>query len=398
MIITKTAVAGKKTKGDIEITIRPFEERTISLTSSIDKLYGTKIKAEIEAELDRLGVMNASVVAVDDGALDYVISARVEAAVIAASDDPAPFKAAKEDNAIEIDRLRRSRLYIPGNNPNLFVNAPVFGADMILLDLEDSVPPSEKHATRYLVRNLLLTGRLGASEAAVRINQLSGPFGLDDIEIIAPAGPSIIALPKAETAQDVRDLTAEIERIQQRAGTQHKIGIMPIIESALGVVNAPEIASADGVVVLAFGAEDFTKDIGAERTRDGKEQLFARQSVICAAKAFGRLASDTVFSDFGDTEGLIESTREGKALGFDGRGLIHPGQVAPVHEVYTPSPDELLFAVKVVAAAERAEAEGSGVVAIGSKMIDAPIVARAQRVIATAEKLAIPLPSIEEEK
>ncbi len=395
MKIVRKAVAGRQNKGDIQITIRPFEERTLALKSSISSLYGKKISEDINNELDRLGVIGASVEAVDDGSLAYVIAARVEAAVAAASDDPAPFKTAQKNHSFEPERLRRSRLYIPGNNPYLFVNASLYGADMLLFDLEDSVPPAEKHATRYLVRNLLLDDRLGTAEIAVRINQLSGPFGLADLEIVVPAGPAVIALPKAESKAEVERLSAEIARIQTAAGTKHKIAIMPIIESALGVVKAPEIASAEGVIILAFGAEDFTKDIGAERTREGKEHLFARCSVVCAAKAYGRLASDTVYSDFGDIEGLVASTKEGRSLGFDGRGMIHPAQVAPVHEVFAPKHDELIFAVKAIAAAEEAERSGSGVVAIGSKMIDAPIIARAKRTIDMAVKMGIELPKIE---
>lgn len=395
MLIIREATAGRQKKGDIHITLRPFEERTLHFKSTIGKLYGKKIEQEISAELDRLGVIGVAVKAIDDGALSYVISARVEAAVIAASDDIAPFKKADDNHSFDPDRLRRSRLYIPGNNPNLFVNVACFGGDMLLFDLEDSVTPSEKQATRYLVRNLILENRFRDSEVAVRINQLSGPFGMKDLEVIVPAGPAIIVLPKAESAEDVEALTSKIQEIQSEVNTRHKIAIMPIIESALGVVKAPEIASVNGVIMLAFGAEDFTKDIGAERTREGKEHFFARCSVVCAAKAYGRLASDTVFSDFGDVEGLIASTEEGKSLGFDGRGMIHPSQVEPVHKIYTPSEQEILFSIKAILAAQKAEEEGSGVVAIGNKMIDAPIIARARRIISIANKLGLKLPEIE---
>jgi len=396
MKILKKGVAGRAQKGDIRVSVRPAKGRRIVLESSIERLYGERIRAEIDVELDRLGLNDVAVEAVDDGAFDYVIAARVEAA-IAAAGAPTPYKPSEQTARFDSERLRRSRLYIPGNNPNLYANARFFGADMLLFDLEDSVPPTDKQATRYLVRNFLLLRRMGESEAAVRINPLSSVFGIDDLEVIVPAGPELIALPKAESAADVEKVISEIERIQAAAGTHHKIGIMPIIESALGVVNAAEIAAVDGVVMLAFGAEDFTRDIGAARTREGREHFVARCNVVYAARAHGRFVSDTVYSDFGDIEGLIASTEESRSLGFDGRGLIHPSQIEPVHKVFSPREDELVYAMKVVRAAKEAEESGSGVVSIGRKMIDAPIIDRARRLIAIAEKSGIPLPEPAEE-
>ncbi len=392
MKIIDEGVAGRAGKGDIQVTVKPAEKRSIDLRSSIERLFGDNIRREIDAELDRLGVNGVALTAIDDGVLDYVIAARVEAAIAAATSEPTPYRPSERAFEFDPGRLHRSRLYVPGNNPSLSVNAWLFGADMILFDLEDSVPPSEKQASRYLVRNTLLVRRLGESEAAVRINSLSGDYGIDDLEVVVPSGPEVIALPKAESAADIELLKSEIVRIQAAAGTNHKIGIMPIIESAIGVVKAPEIAAVDGVVMLTFGAEDFTKDIGTARTREGKEHFVARCNIVCAAKAYGRFVSDTVYSDFGDIDGLIASTEESKSIGFDGRGLIHPLQVEPVHEVFAPNNDELLYAVRVVRAAEEAEKAGVGAISIGSKMIDPPIVARARGLIAIAVRSGIPLP------
>ncbi|MCD6418666.1 HpcH/HpaI aldolase/citrate lyase family protein [bacterium] len=286
------------------------------------------------------------------------------------------------------DKLRRSRLYMPGNNPYLSQNAFLFGADCIILDLEDSVPPSEKFSSRILVRNILKNVDFGDAEKTVRINPLSSPYGRDDLEEIVPAEPDAIFIPKAETADDVRIVDEIVAEIKAKHKIDKEIFYMPIIESAKGVWNAFEIASAtENVVLLAFGAEDFTRDIGAQRTRDGREQFVARSLVVLGAKAAGVQASDTVWSDIEDVEGLRKSTIEAKELGFDGKGAIHPSQVEIINELFSPTPEEIDYAKKVIAAFEEAKARGDGVIAIGRKMIDAPVVARAQRIIKMAQKI-----------
>ena len=285
-------------------------------------------------------------------------------------------------------KLRRSRLYMPGNNPYLSQNAFLFGADCIILDLEDSVPPSEKFDTRILVREILRNVDFGGTEKTVRINQMSSPYGRNDLEEIIPALPDAIFIPKAETADDVRIVDEIVAEIKAKHKIDKEIFYMPIIESAKGVWNAFDIASAsENVVLLAFGAEDFTRDIGAQRTREGKEQFVARSMVVLGAKAAGVQASDTVWSDIEDVEGLRNSTIEAKELGFDGKGAIHPSQVDIINEIFNPTPDEIEYAKKVIAAFEEAKSRGDGVIAIGRKMIDAPVVARAQRILELAEKI-----------
>lgn len=286
------------------------------------------------------------------------------------------------------DRLRRSRLYMPGNNPYLSQNAFIFGADSIILDLEDSVPPAEKFASRILVRNILKNVEFGDTEKAVRINPLWSPFGRADLEEIIPAEPEIVLIPKTECGDDIRIVDDIIRDIKQKHGIESDIFYIPIIESAKGVWNAFDIASAsDWIASLAFGAEDFTKDIGARRSRDGREQFVARSMVVLGAKAAGVQASDTVWSDIDDVEGLKKSAQEARELGFDGKGAIHPEQVKIINSIFNPTADEIEYAKKVVAAFDEAEARGSGVVALGRKMIDPPVVARAQRIIKLAEKI-----------
>ena len=288
------------------------------------------------------------------------------------------------------DRIRRSRLYMPGNTPYLSQNAFLFGADCIILDLEDSVPPAEKFATRILVREILKNVDFADTEKTVRINPISSPYGRADLEEIIPALPDGIFIPKAETADDVRVVDEIVQEIKAKHGIDKEIYYMPIIESAKGVWNAYEIASASPrVVMVAFGAEDFTRDIGAQRTREGREQFVARSMVVLGAKAAGVQASDTVWSDIDDVEGLRASAQEARELGFDGKGAIHPSQVKIINEVFSPTPEEIEYAKKVVAAFEEAQKRGSAVVALGRKMIDPPVVARAQRILRMAEKMGL---------
>lgn len=291
-----------------------------------------------------------------------------------------------------MDRLRRTRLYVPGNTPDLMINCGLFGADAVILDLEDSVSPPEKDAARYLIRNAIDTLDFGTSELIVRVNPYNSPYGRDDLEVIVPAGPDVILIPKCETAEDVTVVAEAIARLEKATGLSKTIKLMPLIETCKGVMHAYEICRAsDRTVAVNFGAEDYTADLGVERTREGKEHLFARQMIVTAAKACGIMALDTVYSDIEDVEGLIAATQESMALGFDGRGIIHPSQIEPIHNVYRPTPERIAYAQKVVAALAEAKAKGLGVAALGSKMIDAPVVARAEKILALAKAVcAIP--------
>jgi len=285
------------------------------------------------------------------------------------------------------DKLRRSRLYMPGNNPYLSQNAFLFGSDCIILDLEDSVHPSEKLASRILVREILRNVQFSDTEKTVRINPVSSPFGKKDLEEVIPAEPDAIFIPKAESADDIHIVDEIVQELKNKHNISKGIYYMPIIESAKGVWNAFEIASSSpAIVLLAFGAEDFTRDIGAQRTRDSREQFVARSMVVLGAKAAGVQASDTVWSNIEDIEGLESSTREAKELGFDGKGAIHPSQVEIINRVFNPTGDEIEYAKRVVTAFDEAQAKGSAVVALGRKMIDPPVVARAQRILELAAK------------
>jgi citrate lyase subunit beta/citryl-CoA lyase len=260
------------------------------------------------------------------------------------------------------------------------VNAGLHRPDGIILDLEDSVAPPEKDAARLLVRNALRTVDFLGAERMVRINQ--GDLGLADLASIVPQRPNVILLPKVEDPGQVQEADLRIAELRERVGVRESIWLMPIIESALGGVRAYEIARASAsVVALAVGLEDYTADIGVQRTNEGRESFYLRSQVVNAARAARVQPIDTVFSDVGDMEGLRASVVEAKALGFDGKGCIHPRQIPVIHEAFAPEGAELEKAKRIVRAFREAQAKGLGVVSLGAKMIDPPVVKRAEHTI-----------------
>ena len=282
--------------------------------------------------------------------------------------------------------MRRSRLYLPGNEPKFFINAGLHKPDGVILDLEDSVAPSEKESARYLVRNALRSVDFYGCERMVRINQL--PFGIKDLEFVIPHSAQVILIPKCETAEQVIEVETEIIKLKDLNKIKHEIFLMPIIESALGVINSYNIASASKLnCALTIGLEDYTADIGTQRTDEGRESFFARSMVVNAAKAAGIQAIDTVYSDVGNMEGLRESVLEAKSLGFEGKGCIHPRQIQVVHEAFAPTEQEIEKAKRIVDAFKEAEKKGLGVVSLGSKMIDPPVVKRALKIMELINRL-----------
>lgn len=291
-----------------------------------------------------------------------------------------------------MDRLRRSRIYLPGNRPRMIQKGPGLGADAVILDLEDSVSPEQKDAARFLVTRAIDTINFGLSEVMVRINPVAHG-GLIDLEKVLIAGPDSIVVPKCESKEDV----LAVEDAITRANPKKPVSILPMIETAKGILSAYEVASASSMVdAITFGGEDFTQDIGATRTKGGKEIFWGRSLVVIAAKAAGVQALDTVFSDIKDEEGLRSDTEEIKQLGFDGRAAIHPAQIEIIHECFAPSEKEMQNAANVLYAAEIARQEGKGVAVVRGKMIDKPIIERAQKLIRFAERLqvAVPAPTI----
>jgi citrate lyase subunit beta/citryl-CoA lyase len=287
---------------------------------------------------------------------------------------------------MERKRLRRSMMFVPGNNPGMIKDAGIYGADSIMFDLEDSVSIAEKDAARFLVYQALRTLDFGTKEIVVRINDLESGLGIRDLEAIVRAGVHIVRLPKTDSAQDVADCEQEIARIEREAGIlEGRTGMMAAIESANGVLNAKEIAfSSDRLIGIALGAEDYVTDLKTTRS-DGTELLFARCMILNAARAAGIDALDTVFADVNDEAGFIEEVKLIKKLGFDGKSIINPRQIEPLHKAFMPSEADLEKARAVMDAIAEAEARGSGVASLKGKMIDRPVVLRAQRMLALAD-------------
>ena len=291
-------------------------------------------------------------------------------------------------NASPRDRLRRSRLYLPGSEPKYFINAGLHGPDAIILDLEDSVHHAEKDAARILVRNTLRSVDFGGCERMVRINQL--PLGLEDLAEVIPEQPDLVLVPKVEHPAQIAEVDRVIDELKLRHSISRTIWLMPILESALGIENAFAIAAASSnVAALTIGLEDYTADLNVTKTADGRESLYARTRLVNAARAVGIQAIDSVFGDVGDMEALREWAENSRALGFEGMGCIHPLQIPVIHAAFAPSQTEIEKAQRIVAAFEEAQRRGLGVVSLGSKMIDPPVVQRAQKLVARAKRMKL---------
>jgi citrate lyase subunit beta / citryl-CoA lyase len=383
--------SGPKIRSDCEIVL---EQRSggginIDLTSKVKVLYGESIKKLVAEVLDYFGIKHADVKINDSGALPFVIAARIESAVKQLIDtdlEYLPEFHEKNNYSTTRDRFRFSRLYLPGNAPGLMINAGLHSADGIILDLEDSVAPEKKDEARILVRNALRQIDFCGAERMVRINQ--GKRGLEDLHSVIPHNVNMVLLPKCEDAGYIKLVEEEIYAIKRKFNLKSNVFLMPIIESALGIENSFEIArGSENVVAIAIGLEDYTADLGVARTIEGKESFYARTRLVVAAKAAGIQPIDSVFSDVGDMEALRQNVLSSKALGFEGMGCIHPRQIPVIKNGFAPDRNEIEKSKKIVLAFETAKLKGLGVVALGSKMIDPPVVARAQKIIDLAVRL-----------
>jgi citrate lyase subunit beta/citryl-CoA lyase len=276
-------------------------------------------------------------------------------------------------------------MFVPGNNPAMMSDAFIYGPDSNMLDLEDSVTMAEKDAARLLVHNALKTIDYGNTEMVVRINPLTTPFGKKDVEAVVTAGVHVIRMPKTETAEEVVELEQEIEKVEERLGCVGRTQIMAAIESTKGIINAYAIATASKRMMgIALGAEDYCANLKTQRTTSGEELLLARETIVVAARAAGIDALDTVFSNLNDMETFRKEVELIKHLGFDGKSIINPRQIEIINEIFTPTQKDIDKAKAIMGAIKEAEAKGSGVIALNGKMIDKPVVIRAQRTIELA--------------
>ncbi len=385
--------SGPKIRSDCEMT---FELRdgggiVIDLKSKVEVQYGGSIKKLCAEILNYFGVRDAFLRIDDSGALPFVIAARLESAIkklTVTELEYLPELLEENKYSTSSGRFRFSRLYLPGNTPSMMINAGLHSADGIILDLEDSVSPEKKDEARILVRNALRQVNFNGAERMVRINQ--GERGMKDLEFVVPHNVNLILIPKCEDAPTVRNIENRISEIKAKSELNNPVYLMPIIETALGVEMSFEIArSAASVVAIAVGLEDLTADMGVPRTKEGNETLYARTRIVNAAKAAGIQPIDSVFSDVDDMEALRQNVLSSKTLGFEGMGCIHPRQIPVIRQGFAPGQEEIEKSKKIVLAFENARSKGLGVVALGSKMIDPPVVARAQKIIDLAVRLGL---------
>lgn len=284
--------------------------------------------------------------------------------------------------------MRRSMLFLPGNSPNILLNADFLGSDSIILDLEDAVAPTEKDSARILVRNAIKSLEY-TREVIVRINPVDSPYWQNDLQQIIPVKPDMIMPTKVSCANDVKIISEYIEKMEKECGLEiGSVSIIPLIETALGVENAYEIASSDKRVKAIFlGGEDLTADLRCKRTKEGQEIFYARSRMVMAARAAGVDVYDTPWTDVEDYDGLVKDASFAKSLGFSGKASISPRHIPFINEVFSPTEEEIQYAKDVFETIEKAKAEGKGVVSLRGKMIDAPIVARARQVLEAAEAM-----------
>lgn len=288
-------------------------------------------------------------------------------------------------------RLRRTMMFLPGSNAGMVKDAYIYGADSLMFDLEDAVALTEKDSARLLVYNAIKNVDYGNTELVVRVNALDSPYGRDDIEAVVRAGVDVIRLPKTETAQDILDVEAVIEEVEKKIGREvGSTKMMAAIESALGIINAYDICKASKRLIgVAIGAEDYVTNMKTKRFPDGMELLGARTQLIIAARAAGIACFDTVYSDVDNEEGFRNEVKLIHQLGFDGKSVINPRQIAPVNEIYTPTDAEIKKSINVVRAAKDAAERGLGVISLNGKMIDKPIIERAERVLELAKAAGV---------
>ena len=287
--------------------------------------------------------------------------------------------------------MRRSMLFLPGNAPNMIINGDSLGADSIILDLEDAVSPDEKDAARLLVKNAIQEMGFVGVEVTVRINAIDTAYWKDDLDAIVPLKPDLIMPPKASSAADMKTLDAYIAEVEARSNIPvGTIKLIPLIETALGVERAFEIASAcPRVSALFLGGEDLTADLRCKRTKAGNEIDYARKRLVCAARAAGIDVYDTPFTDVNDDEGIVVDAEYAKSLGFTGKSAIAPRHVRTINEVFSPSMADIEYAKLVFEAIRIGKLQGKGAVSLRGKMIDKPIVERARQTLEAAKQLGI---------
>lgn len=279
--------------------------------------------------------------------------------------------------------LARTLLFTPGNLPRMMVDIDVLGADVVILDLEDAITPSQKDSARIMVKNFLKTTKSFISEIAVRINDITTEYFNRDLEVIVPVCSGYIMVPKINNADDIRFIDDAVAKKEVEYGLKPgSVKIIAILETASGIVNAYDIAAASKrIEAICIGGEDLAADLHARRSKRGHEILYSRERVVLCARAAGVQCFDTVFTDVDDIDGLIKDAEFARDLGYDGKCIISPRHIDYVNEVFSPTEEEVSYAQQVVMAMEEGAREGKGAVSLNGKMLDAPVLERARQTL-----------------
>ncbi len=285
--------------------------------------------------------------------------------------------------------MRRTMLFLPGASPGNILNADAFGADSIIIDLEDAVAHSEKDTARILTRNALSALHFNA-EVIVRINSLTTPFWQEDLDAVIPQKPDVIMPTKIYTAEDIRTISDYIGKIEKRCGIEEgTVKLIPLLETAGAIEHAFEIATASPRMAgLYLGAEDLALDMKAVRTAEGYEIEYSRSRLVIAARAAGIDALDTPYiRNIHDNEALTRETIKVKNMGFNGKACIYPGQVETINDIFAPTREEYENALELLAAVEKAKEQGKGVITFRGKLVDGPVIIMAQVTVEEYEKI-----------
>lgn len=393
MKINQPAVAGTLESGDVMIRIAPLDTQDIDLqiNSSVEKQFGDAIRTTILDVLARYNVRGVQLNVDDKGALDCIFTCTTGSPAGTRQRYPGSAMGGLPMISASLQqrktRTRRSMLFVPGANAAMVSNSFIYPADALMFDLEDSVALREKDTARRMVYHALQHPLYRDIETIVRVNALDSEWGVNDLEAVVRGGADVVRLPKTDTAQDVLDIEKEILRIEKACGREPgSTGLLAAIESPLGITRAVEIAHAsERLIGIALGAEDYVRNLRTERSPEGTELLFARCSILQAARSAGIQAFDTVYSDANNEAGFLQEAAHIKQLGFDGKSLINPRQIDLLHNLYAPTQKEVDHARRVVEAAEAAAREGLGVVSLNGKMVDGPVIDRARLVLSRAE-------------
>ena len=388
MQIEKSAMAGTLESSDVRVTVEPGANGIeLDIESSVMNQYGRAIQRTVLETLERLGVQSVRIQIVDQGALDCTIRARVECAV---------FRSAGISDMIprprpERFRLRRTMMFMNAQRPGLIKDAYIYGVDSIILDLEDAVAENQKDAARFSLYHALRSIDYGETEVLVRMNGLETPHWQEDIRVCVAGGADGVRIAKCESADDVKCIEEHVRAAEQEFGVEEgRTLLMAALESPKGILNAREICQAsDRMLGVAISGGDFRKSMHVRPVRSGIEINTARSLMLLAAREAGIQCFDTVFTALDDEEGFRAEVELDHAMGFDGKSLINPRQIAYVHQTFAPTPQEIATAELYVRSFEEQSKQGVGVYTVNGKMVDIPFIEDASRVIALAKACGV---------